>query len=116
MSAQLACLAQDVPVAGTLRVELESATGTVDVALVRAEDGVLHAISDVCSHGAVSLSDGEVEGSTIECWLHGSSFDLRTGAPTGLPATRPVPVYPVTVDGERILVDVDAPHLISKEN
>jgi 3-phenylpropionate/trans-cinnamate dioxygenase ferredoxin subunit len=66
----------------------------------------------VCSHGAVSLSDGEVEGTTIECWLHGSKFDLRTGVPTGLPATRPVPVYPVTVDGERVLVDVDAP----KEN
>ena len=107
MSAQLACLSADVPVGGTFRVELEAATGTVDVAVVRGEDGELHAISDVCSHGAVSLSDGEVEGTTIECWLHGSRFDLRTGAPTGLPAIRPVPVYPVTVDGERVLVDVD---------
>ncbi|HEY5516010.1 MAG TPA: non-heme iron oxygenase ferredoxin subunit [Pengzhenrongella sp.] len=109
MSAQLACLTQDVPVGGTFRVDLEAATGFVEVAVVRADDGVLHAISDICSHGAVSLSDGEVEGSTIECWLHGSRFDLRTGAPTGLPAVRPVPVYPVTVDGERVLVDVDAP-------
>ena len=116
MSAQLACLARDVPVAGTLRVELESEGGAVEVAIVRAEDGALYAISDICSHGAVSLSDGEVEGSTIECWLHGSRFDLRTGAPTGLPAIRPVPVYPVTVDGERVLVDVDAPLLIGKEN
>ena len=107
MSAQLACLTADVPVGGTLKVDLEAVAGTVEVAVVRAEDGVLYAISDVCSHGAVSLSDGEVEGSTIECWLHGSRFDLRTGAPTGLPAIRPVPVYPVTVDGERVLVDVD---------
>ncbi|HEY8717591.1 non-heme iron oxygenase ferredoxin subunit [Pengzhenrongella sp.] len=116
MSAQLACLTADVPVGGTLRLELEAAGGTVEVAMVRAEDGVLHAISDICSHGQVSLSDGEVEGSTVECWLHGSRFDLRTGAPTGLPAIRPVPVYPVTVDGERVLVDVDAPILIGKEN
>jgi 3-phenylpropionate/trans-cinnamate dioxygenase ferredoxin subunit len=116
MSAQLACLSADVPVGGTFRVELEAATGTVDVAVVRGEDGELHAISDVCSHGAVSLSEGEVEGSTIECWLHGSRFDLRTGAPTGLPAVRPVPVYPLTVDGERVLVDVDAPVLTGKEN
>ena len=109
MSAQLACFASDVPVGGTLKVELEAETGTVEVALVRAEDGELHAISDVCSHGAVSLSDGEVEGSTVECWLHGSKFDLRTGEPLSPPAVRPVPVYPVTVDGERVLVDVDGP-------
>ncbi|ROS74311.1 non-heme iron oxygenase ferredoxin subunit [Cellulomonas sp. PhB143] len=108
MSAQLACLTSDVPVEGTLRVELEGAGGPVEVAVARDADGGWHAISDVCSHGAVSLSDGEVEGCLIECWLHGSQFDLRTGEPKQLPATRPVPVYPVTVDGERVLVDVDA--------
>jgi len=109
MSAQLACYASDVPVAGTLRVELEGEAGPVEVAIVRDEDGDWHAISDICSHGAVSLSDGEVDGCTVECWLHGSRFDLRTGEPTGLPAIRPVPVYPLTIDGERVLVDVDAP-------
>ncbi|WP_066589308.1 non-heme iron oxygenase ferredoxin subunit [Cellulomonas timonensis] len=109
MSAQLACLTADVPVAGALRVELEGASGRVEVAVVRDEDGQLHAISDICSHGAVSLSDGEVEGCTVECWLHGSRFDLRTGKPLSPPAVRPVPVYPLTVDGERVLVDVDAP-------
>ena len=116
MSGQLACYAQDVPPCGTFRAELEGQDGPVEVAVVRAEDGELYAISDVCSHGAVSLSEGEVEGATVECWLHGSKFDLRTGAPTGLPATRPVPVYPVTVDGERVLVDVDEPLSSAKEN
>ena len=109
MSAQLACYDEDVPVEGTLRVELEAEHGTVEVALVRDSAGELHAISDICSHGAVSLSDGEVEDCTIECWLHGSRFDLRTGKPTGPPAVQPVPVYPATVDGQRVLVDVDAP-------
>jgi 3-phenylpropionate/trans-cinnamate dioxygenase ferredoxin subunit len=108
MSAQLACLAADVPAGAAMRVELEGSDGPVEVAIVRDEAGDLHAISDICSHGQVSLSDGEVDGRTIECWLHGSTFDLRTGEPLGLPATRPVPVYPLTLDGDRVLVDVDA--------
>ena len=107
MSAQLACLVDDVAVGSALRVELEGPSGPVEVAVVRDSEGGWHAVSDICSHGQVSLSDGEVDGCTIECWLHGSTFDLRSGAPLALPATRPVPVYPVTLDGERVLVDVD---------
>jgi len=110
MTAQLACYGSDVPTGGTLRVELDGADGSlVEIAMVRDEDGELHAISDICSHGQVSLSDGEVEGCTVECWLHGSRFDLRTGKPLSPPAIKPVPVYPVTIDGERVLVDVDSP-------
>ena len=107
MTAQLACLTSDVEVGRALRVELDGPAGPVEVAVVRDDDGQLHAISDICSHGQVSLSDGEICGDTIECWLHGSSFDLRTGEPLALPATQPVPVYPLTIDGERVLVDVD---------
>ena len=107
MSAQLACMTSDVAPGTALRVELEGPDGTVPVAVARDSDGTFHAVSDICSHGQVSLSDGDVEGSTIECWLHGSTFDLRTGAPLALPATRPIPVYPLTVEGERVLVDVD---------
>jgi len=77
----------------------------VPIALVRHDDEVF-AINDICSHEEVSLSDGEVDDHTIECWLHGSRFDLRTGKPTGLPATRPVPVYPVTIDGDDVFVAV----------
>ncbi|MPV35800.1 non-heme iron oxygenase ferredoxin subunit [Georgenia subflava] len=92
-----------------MRLELDAPDGSpLPVALVRDEDGDFHAISDICSHGQVNLSDGEVEGRTIECWLHGSTFDLSTGRPLSLPATQPVPVYLVTLDGERVLVDVDA--------
>ncbi|ROR74244.1 non-heme iron oxygenase ferredoxin subunit [Bogoriella caseilytica] len=91
-----------------MRLELDGPDGAlVALALVRAEDGTFHAVSDICSHGQVSLSEGEVEGSTIECWLHGSAFDLASGRPTALPATQPVPVYPVTIDGQNVLVDVD---------
>ncbi len=68
------------------------------VAVVRIGDDV-YAIGDVCSHQDVSLSEGEVDPDerTIECWKHGSTFDLKSGEPLCLPATRPVPVYEVTI-------------------
>jgi 3-phenylpropionate/trans-cinnamate dioxygenase ferredoxin subunit len=109
MSAQEACLLSDLEPGTAMRVELEGPDGPVEVAVVRTDEGAVHAVSDICSHGQVSLSDGEVEGATVECWLHGSRFDLVTGKPLALPAIRPVPVYPVTLDGERVLVDVDVP-------
>jgi 3-phenylpropionate/trans-cinnamate dioxygenase ferredoxin component len=80
-----------------------------DVALARHGDEVL-AIEDMCSHASVALSEGDYEISdgdcTVECWLHGSRFDLRTGKPTGPPATDPVPVYPVQIDGDDVLIDL----------
>jgi 3-phenylpropionate/trans-cinnamate dioxygenase ferredoxin subunit len=79
-----------------------------EVALVRDGDDV-YAIRDECSHAAIALSEGDVEGCEIECWLHGSRFDLRTGEPLSLPATEPVPVYPVRVEGDDVLVDVRSP-------
>ncbi|HET7311433.1 MAG TPA: non-heme iron oxygenase ferredoxin subunit [Mycobacteriales bacterium] len=68
--------------------------------------GEVYAISDICSHADVNLSDGDVEDGTVECWLHGSRFDLRTGRPTGLPANRPVPTYPVKIDGDDVYVSL----------
>jgi len=110
MSAQLVCKVDDLAPGETLKVDLDDQNGReVEVAVVRDEDGEYHAISDICSHGQVSLSDGEVEGCLIECWLHGSQFDLRTGQPLQLPATRPVPVYTLSIEGDNVFVDVDAP-------
>ena len=48
--------------------------------IARDSEGGLHAFDDTCTHANVSLSEGEVDGCAIECWLHGSRFDLRTGA------------------------------------
>ena len=97
----LACAVADVADGTAKRVMLDG----VPVAIVRS-DGEVYAIHDVCSHANVALSEGEVEGQTIECWLHGSRFDLVTGRPTGLPATQPVAVYPVKIDGDSVLVAV----------
>lgn len=105
MSPQKALSLSELPDVGAVRVVLDG----VPVAVVRDADGDVHAIGDTCTHAEVSLSEGEVEDCQIECWLHGSMFDLRTGLPTSLPAIRPVPVYPVTLDADQVLVDVDAP-------
>ncbi len=90
-----ACPLADVPEEGAVHCELAGKP----VAIVRSE-GEVYAIHDVCSHANVALSEGEVEDGTIECWLHGSRFDLRTGKPTSLPATQPIPVYPVKIEGD----------------
>ncbi|MEZ5157342.1 MAG: non-heme iron oxygenase ferredoxin subunit [Candidatus Nanopelagicales bacterium] len=62
--------------------------------------GEVFAVNDVCSHAEVSLSEGEVSDCTIECWLHGSRFDLRTGEPSGPPAFEAIATYPVHIEGQ----------------
>jgi 3-phenylpropionate/trans-cinnamate dioxygenase ferredoxin subunit len=95
-----ACAAEDVQADEALGVTL----GDLDVAVARNGDEFF-AIQNECSHAAVALSEGEVEGCTIECWLHGSRFDLRSGKPTGLPATEPVATFPVERRDDGIYVD-----------
>jgi 3-phenylpropionate/trans-cinnamate dioxygenase ferredoxin component len=99
-----ACALADVPEQGAVRVTVDG-----EILAVIRDEGELHAISDTCTHEDVSLSEGEIEDGEVECWLHGSRFDLTTGQPTCLPATRPVAVYPVTTQGEDVLVDIDHP-------
>ncbi len=94
-----ACALDEVPEPGAHRVKFDD----TPVAIVRS-DGEVYAIYDVCSHEEVALTEGDVEGTTIECWLHGSCFDLRSGRPTSLPATKPVPVYPVKIEGGDVYV------------
>jgi 3-phenylpropionate/trans-cinnamate dioxygenase ferredoxin subunit len=77
------------------------------IAVVRIGDD-FYAIGDRCSHADYSLSEGDVlcDEYEIECWKHGSTFSLKTGEPQSLPATKPVPVYDVIVDGGRVMVKV----------
>lgn len=82
--------------------------GQCPVCLVRSNDTV-HALRDECTHEGVPLSDGEVADGTIECWLHGSRFDLVTGRALSRPATQPVDVYPVRIEGDEVFVRLDVP-------
>jgi 3-phenylpropionate/trans-cinnamate dioxygenase ferredoxin component len=93
------CGLSELPENGALGVEVEG----VPIALVRT-GGEVFALYDVCSHEEVPLSEGEIYDHTLECWLHGSCFDVRTGKPTGPPATKPVATYPVQVNGDDVLV------------
>ena len=98
-----ACSLSDLADESALRVELAGQP----VCIARS-GGSVYAISDVCSHADVALSEGDVEDGKIECWLHGSLFDLKTGQPSGLPATKPVPTYAVTVEGDDVLVQMES--------
>lgn len=69
-------------------------------------DGRLYALSDTCSHGSASLSEGWVENRRVECPLHFSQFDLETGRPCNLPAMDPVKRYDVEVVGESVYLIV----------
>jgi 3-phenylpropionate/trans-cinnamate dioxygenase ferredoxin subunit len=71
--------------------------GEERIALSRIGDEVF-AIGDRCSHAEASLAEGEVFDHEVECPRHGSEFDLRTGKPLSLPATKPVPTYEVVVE------------------
>jgi 3-phenylpropionate/trans-cinnamate dioxygenase ferredoxin subunit len=102
-------VARDVKVLKTSDLEAGKATCVaVDgkrIAVVRIADD-WYAIDDRCSHADYSLSEGEVwtDERELECWKHGSTFSLETGEPQSLPATQAVPVYPVRVDGDDVVV------------
>jgi 3-phenylpropionate/trans-cinnamate dioxygenase ferredoxin component len=69
-------------------------------------NGEYLALDDICSHALASLSEGFIEDDFVECPKHGSEFDLRTGQPRSLPATKPVATHPVTVTDDEIHVEV----------
>ena len=99
-------LASDIP-------EGEARGFTVDgreVAVANLGGGEFRAVDDICSHAHEHLSEGDVDPDfgTIECPKHGSTFDLETGRPRTLPATMPVHVYPVKVEDDDILIEVNS--------
>ncbi len=98
-----ACAFNDVADPGTLAVELNG----IPLVIVRSGGG-FYALDEFCTHEDVSLADGEVYDQTVECWLHGSCFDVCTGKPTGPPATKPLTTYPVRIDGDNVLVGLPA--------
>lgn len=73
------------------------------VCVARVGDEVF-AVSNICTHSYAELSDGEVNGFTIECWLHGAEFDLRTGAVITLPATEALKTFAVARDGNTLTI------------
>ena len=95
------CAESDIELGSAVRVVID---GT-PIAVVRDSAGTVHAIGDTCTHGDISLSEGFVEDDTLECWAHGSKFQLTTGKPLTLPAYEPVPVYVVTITDGDVYID-----------
>lgn len=69
-------------------------------------EGTFFATQDLCTHDNGTLADGELVGGEIECPRHGAHFDLQTGRAT-LPAPIPIKTFPVKIEGDNILVQVD---------
>jgi nitrite reductase/ring-hydroxylating ferredoxin subunit len=95
------CAVGGIPEGEAVRVE----NGTEPIAVFNV-DGELYAIDDTCTHQDASLADGWLDGCTVECPLHASCFDLRTGKPTGPPAKVPVRTHDVLVRDGQIFVVV----------
>lgn len=93
----LSQLAQNKP------IRLEKNGQSICVARIGDE---VFAIGDTCTHSEASLSEGELEGTVVECWLHGAGFDMRTGEAVSLPATEPVKSYPVRIDADAVTIEV----------
>ena len=94
------CRLDELPAVGAALAEIEGRR----VSIVHTADGDVHCVDDTCTHANVSLSEGELDGCTLECWLHGSRFDLRTGDPTGPPAIVPIAVHTVRIEGDDVYV------------
>ena len=69
-------------------------------------DGEIYAVEDMCSHEDASLYNGALKGRCVECPLHGSHFDLKTGEPQQEPATEAIKTFSVKVENEQIWVQV----------
>ena len=81
--------------------------GPEPIALVNVA-GTFHAVDDQCTHDRWSLCDGFMEGDEIICSLHLARFSVLTGAATLPPAYEALKVYPVKVEGDDVMVDLDA--------
>ncbi len=68
--------------------------------------GTIYAADEMCTHEEASLCLGSLKGELLKCPLHGSRFDLRSGAVLDEPADVPLRIYPVKVDGQDIYVDL----------
>jgi biphenyl 2,3-dioxygenase ferredoxin subunit len=94
-------MASDVPIGEAMAVELED-----NYIAIYNVDGEYFATDDTCSHEEASLVDGFLEGDLIECPLHGSQFNVKTGEVLSPPAVMPLCTYPTMVEGGAVLVDL----------
>ncbi|MEU6356197.1 bifunctional 3-phenylpropionate/cinnamic acid dioxygenase ferredoxin subunit [Streptomyces sp. NPDC047072] len=98
-----ACRLVDLPRGEAFRLDIDP-----PVSVFHTDDGELYAIDDTCTHQDASLADGWLEGCEVECPLHASKFDLRTGSVDSPPAKLPVRTHEVVVEDDMIYVRLSA--------
>ncbi|MDJ0389180.1 non-heme iron oxygenase ferredoxin subunit [Roseomonas sp. E05] len=77
--------------------------GDVHVALYNV-DGAFFATDNVCTHAFALLSDGWLDGTTVECPLHGAQFDVQTGKALSSPAECDLRTFPTRVNDGQVEV------------
>lgn len=95
------CSTNDVDWDSAIRVE----EGDLVLAVFNV-NGTFYVTDDLCTHGPGSLSEGYLDGHTIECDFHNGAFDVRTGEVVTPPCMVPVKTYKVLVEGEQVLIEV----------
>jgi 3-phenylpropionate/trans-cinnamate dioxygenase ferredoxin component len=98
-----ACSRSAIEPGEALRIESADTQG-VPIAVFHTEDGEFFAVDDTCTHQDASLADGWLEGCEVECPLHASRFDLRTGTVDAPPAKRPIRTHEVRVEDDMVFV------------
>jgi len=84
---------------------LQRVRSTGDAICLVRHNGRISALSDICTHQHFSMSQGDLlEDGTLQCAWHGARYDCRTGEVKQVPATSPLPVFRVRLEGETILV------------
>ena len=78
----------------------------IAVLLIHAKDGKIYAVNNICTHAYAKLDEGRLRANRLICPLHGASFDIRTGAVLGAPATEPLASYPARIAGDHIELQV----------
>lgn len=82
-------------------------------AIYRTEEDTYHATDNICTHELAYLSDGFLEGTTIECPRHAGCFDIRTGEALNPPACKNLKAYPVKVEDGRVLIGFSKTEVVS---
>ena len=96
------CELSEIKPGRAIRVKI----GDDAIAIVHTKSGKVYALDDKCSHGEISLSEGFVDETTIECWAHGAKFSLETGKPLSLPAYESVKTYEAFVENGEVFLDL----------
>jgi 3-phenylpropionate/trans-cinnamate dioxygenase ferredoxin subunit len=96
-------------------VVLQRVRSTGDTICLVRQNGEISALSDICTHQHFSMSQGDLlSDGTLQCAWHGTRYDCRTGEVKQVPATSPLPVFQVRLEGESILVGPRCPRIDGK--